>query len=280
MMVGGDRTRFAPAGLGLALLLTTVAGCGAGGIVMNSRHLDDGLVIILPGIEGRSLSNGSIRQALCDERIPLAVQVYDWTAPLGPLFNQCAYARNREAAAALARHIVEYRRQHPGGRVFLIGHSGGTAIAAWAAEALPPGDRVDGIIMLASSLSPGYDLTEALHRAEMGIVSFYSNHDDALLGAGTTLFGTMDRVNGASAGKVGFDGLSPSYSIAAAKLFQIRWSQEMAKTGYVGCHFSCCSGEFIATYVAPLTTAGRWDSRLIANLGQKKPTKVASLQAP
>ncbi len=279
MMVGRDRTHFALAGLGLALLLTTVAGCGAGGLVMNPQHLDDGLVIILPGIEGRSLSNASICQALCDEQIPLAVQVYDWTAPLGPLFNQCAYGRNREAAAALARHIVEYRREHPGGRVFLIGHSGGTAIAAWAAEALPDGDRVDGIIMLASALSPGYDLTAALRQAEMGIVSFYSNHDSALLGVGTTLFGTMDRRNGEAAGKVGFNDSSTSYS-AAAKLFQVPWSQEMAKTGYIGCHFSCCSGKFIATYVAPLTTAARWDRQLIANLGQDKPTKVATLENP
>lgn len=280
MMVGRDRAHVGLAGLGLAVLLTTVAGCGAGGVVMNPQHLDDGLVIILPGIEGRSLSNASICLSLCDEQIPLAVQVYDWTAPLGPLFNQCAYGRNREAAAALARHIVEYRREHPGGRVFLIGHSGGTAIAAWAAEALPPGDRVDGIIMLASSLSPGYDLTAALDHAEMGIVSFYSNHDSALLGAGTTLFGTMDRRNGEAAGKVGFNGHSPTYSIAAAKLFQIPWSQKMAKTGYIGCHFSCCSGKFIATYVAPLTTARRWDPQLIADLGREKPTKVASLLTP
>lgn len=278
-MVGRDRTHFALAGLGLAVLLTTVAGCGAGGLVMNRQHLDDGLVIVLPGIEGRSLSNASISLALCDEQIPLAVQVYDWTAPLGPLFNQCAYARNREAAAALARHIAEYRREHPGGRVFLIGHSGGTAIAAWAAEALPPGDRVDGIIMLASSLSPGYDLTAAGRRAEMGIVSFYSGHDTALLGVGTTLFGTMDRRNGEAAGKVGFNGRSASYS-TAAKLFQIPWSQKMVRTGYIGCHFSCCSGKFIATYVAPLTTAGRWDRQLIAKLGQERPIKVASLQTP
>ncbi len=275
-MVGRDRVHVALAGFGLVVLLTTVAGCGAGGLVMNRQHLDKGLVIILPGVEGRSLSNASISLSLCGEQIPLAVQVYDWTAPLGPLFNQCAYSRNRETAAVLAQYIVDYRREHPTGRVFLIGHSGGTAIAAWAAEALPPGDRVNGIIMLASSLSPGYDLTAALRRAEMGIVSFYSHHDSALLGAGTTLFGTMDRRNGESAGKVGFNGGSGSYS-AAAKLFQIPWSPEMAKTGYIGCHFSCCAGGFIASYVAPLTTADRWDRQLIANLGKEKPTKVASL---
>ena len=275
-MVGRDRTHFTLAGLGLAVLLTTVAGCGAGGVVMNEQHLDKGLVIVLPGIEGRSLSNASICLSLCGEQVPLAVQVYDWTAPLGPLFNQCAYERNREAAAVLARYIADYRREHPDGRVFLIGHSGGTAIAAWAAEALPDGERVDGIIMLASSLSPGYDLTAALVRSRMGIVSFYSDHDSALLGAGTTLFGTMDRRNGESAGKVGFNGDSASYS-TAAKLFQVRWTPEMAKTGYTGCHFSCCAGEFIAAYVAPLTTASRWDRKLIANLGRETSTKVASL---
>ena len=276
-MVGRDRTHFALAGLALAVLLATVAGCGAGGVVMNRQHLDNGLVIVLPGIEGRSLSNASICLSLCDEQIPLAVQVYDWTAPLGPLFNQCAYARNRQAARELADHIEDYRREHPAGRVFLIGHSGGTAIAAWAAEALGGRGKVAGIIMLASSLSPGYDLTAALHRAEMGIVSFYSEHDGALLGAGTSLFGTMDRVNGESAGKVGFNGFSSSYSAAGPDLFQVPWSPEMVRTGYIGCHFSVCAGKFIATYVGPLVTAGRWDRRLIANLGREEPTKVASL---
>lgn len=277
MMVGRDRTHVALAGLGLAVFLTTAAGCGAGGIVMNRQHLDNGLVIVLPGIEGRSLSNASICLALCGEQIPLAVEVYDWTAPLGPLFNQCAYGRNREAAAALADHIEDYRREHPTGRVFLIGHSGGTAIAAWAAEALGGRGKVAGIIMLASSLSPGYDLNAALAYAEMGIVSFYSGHDSALLGAGTSLFGTMDRVNGESAGKVGFNGFSSSYSAAGPELFEVPWSQEMVRTGYIGCHFSVCAGNFIATYVAPLVTANRWDRSLIANLGREKPTKVASL---
>ena len=278
MMVGRGRTHVALAGLGLAVLLATVAGCGAGGIVMNRQHLDNGLVIILPGIEGPSLSNASICLSLCGKQIPLAVQVYDWTVPLGPLFNQCAYGRNREAAAVLAQYIADYHRRHPGGRVFLIGHSGGTAIAAWAAEALPAGDYVDGIIMLASSLSGRYDLSAALSRADMGIVSFYSDHDAALLGAGTTLFGTMDRQNGESAGKAGFGRIaSGGYGHTPPRLFQVPWSQKMVKTGYMGCHFSVCAGNFIATYVAPLITADDWDHNLIANLGREKPTKIAAL---
>ena len=70
MMVGRDRTRVALAAFGCAILLTTVAGCGAGGVVMNRQHLDNGLVIILPfavwyELDDQRLFEGDSLTALC-----------------------------------------------------------------------------------------------------------------------------------------------------------------------------------------------------------------------
>ena len=48
-------------------------------------HLDNadrqasGLVLVLPGIEGRSTLNLDIAQGLVDGGVPLAVEVHDWT---------------------------------------------------------------------------------------------------------------------------------------------------------------------------------------------------------
>ncbi len=250
-----------------AALMAVAAGCEPRQMLLNPRSLDNGLIIVLPGIDGRASHNEEVSDALCDRNGQMAVEHYDWTVPLSPLYNQCAVERNHEVAAKLAKHIARYCRDHPNKPVFLVGHSGGTAIAVWAAEALPKHVKIEGIIMLASSLSPGYDLGPALRRVNRGIVSFYSDRD-ALLGAGTLIFGTMDRQHTEAAGKVRFDEGSPAYR----KLFQIPWVAKMADTGYTGDHFSCCSKRFIAGYVAGLIRSGAWNQNTIAALTEEGAT--------
>jgi pimeloyl-ACP methyl ester carboxylesterase len=191
------------------VLAAALAGCQGRQLVLNSEHLDQGLIVVLPGIDGRAPYNEAACTALSSDRPSMAVELHNWTVPLGPLYNQCAYGRNRKAAAELAQRILAYQSSHPGGRVFLVGHSGGTAIAVWAAEALPDGDSVDGIVLLASSLSPSYDLSGALAKSRNGIVSFCSHRDSLLLGLGTAVFGTMDRRHTAAAGQVGFQRPNP-----------------------------------------------------------------------
>jgi hypothetical protein len=88
-----------------------------------------------------------------------------------------------------------------------------------------------------------------------------------VLGAGTRVFGTADRVRTASAGMTGFvlpDAASLS-SLAAsdverarqyAKLRQVRWARRMARTGYLGGHVGPDSPIFLRNYVVPLLRAG------------------------
>ena len=59
-------------------------------------------------------------------------------------------------------------------------------------------------VFLAPAVSPGYDLTRALRALRRELVVFWSPLDLLVLGAGTRLFGTVDRVKTDAAGRVGF----------------------------------------------------------------------------
>ncbi len=231
-------------------------------VVINADGADRGLVVLMPGIDGRSGYSEAACRALCSDEFALSVELRDWTSPLG-LLNQMAVGRNRAVARKISAQISDYLRQYPDRPVYLIGHSGGTAMAVWAAESLPDGEKVEGIILLASSLSPGYDLSEALARSRSGIVSFYSPHD-GILGAGTSLIGTMDGQLGASAGKVGFDTSPGGGYDVYRKLYQVRWDRSMASAGNGGGHFGCMAVRFVGTYVRPLVRQGQWNGDLIA----------------
>jgi pimeloyl-ACP methyl ester carboxylesterase len=127
-------------------------------------------------------------------------------------------------SADLANEIRELREREPNRRVYLIGHSAGSAVVVHAAELLPPGS-IERIILLSPALSPTYDLTKALRATKRQIVAFNSRYDPAL--HCTSLFGTADRVYCTSAGVKGFT--QPAYLDDAAKhsyerLVQIPWT--------------------------------------------------------
>jgi pimeloyl-ACP methyl ester carboxylesterase len=232
------------------VVLALLSGCGGRRLLLNGQNLDHGLVIVLPGIDGLAPYNINACKALCDDHFGMAVELYDWTLPFGLLINQCAILRNRLAADELAHRILEYRKKYPNRPVFLIGHSGGTAIAVWAAEDMPEEERIDGIVLLGSSLSPQYDLTKAIGHTRTGIVNFYSYQDEALLGVGTVLLGTMDGQHTESAGKVGFH-RARGGEAPYAGLVQIAWHPAMAVAGHDGGHFGYTAPGFMKSHVRP-----------------------------
>ena len=250
----------------LGAVLAALVGCNAQPYVTEER-LERGLVIVLPGIEGRSIFNESICHGLDAGGVDWAIELYDWTSPLGPLYNLRAQAENRIKATVLARRVAKYQRKYPRRPVVLVGMSGGGAIAVWTAEAMPAARRVDGIIMLAPTLSREYDLSRALALSRRGAVSFYSALDWIFLGVGTTVYGTMDARHAPSAGSAGF--AVPAAGRRAElyhKLHQISWKGEMVLTGHAGGHLTSGSAVFVARYVAPFVLSEPWNWKLVTRV--------------
>src|SRR5262249_46816913 len=148
---------------------------------------------------------------------------------------------------------------HPDESVFVVGKSGGAGVAVRALERLDAED-VERAVLLAPALSPRYDLTAALRAVRREIVVFWSPLDLVILGAGTWLFGTIDRVHSFGAGLVGFNVPGRAETDADrvrqyAKLRQVRWRPRMAGRGHLGGHFGSDHPWFLREWVVPLLRA-------------------------
>jgi pimeloyl-ACP methyl ester carboxylesterase len=234
------------------------AGCSTPDRFHDPHRYRQGVVFILPGIEGRSPWNRNIALGLDEGGVRAAIEVYDWTIglPGGFVVNLTNIDRNRNQAEALAARILEQRRKHPGSPIHVIGHSAGGGIAVLTLEALPPGRQIDTAILLAPALSREHDMTTALRRVRAGIYNFYSELDVGFLVLGTSSFGTVDRDFGASGGALGF--LIPEHldragrDLYARRLHQISWNPRLVEQGATGGHFGWASRQFAREYLAPL----------------------------
>ena len=212
---------------------------------------DSGLVIVADGVGGLLLCGMGLKYVMGAEGGPHRVDVHEWGHGFGRWHADLTNVENHRAQAqALADRVVAWRADRPGTPVYLVGKSGGTGVVVRALEELPP-NSVEAAVLLAPALSPGYDLSGALAAVRRELVVFWSPYDVFVLGVGTRLFGTFDRVRSASAGLTGFrDEAGPG-----GKLRQVRWRPKMMATGYFGGHIGPDSPAFLRTYVMPLLTA-------------------------
>ncbi|MCE5327000.1 MAG: alpha/beta hydrolase [Planctomycetaceae bacterium] len=252
--------------LGAAVLLAgaTLCGCGGATDFSTTGRLDNGLVLILPGIEGESGLNHDIRNGLVAGGVDCAVSIRSWgrilPPPFGALASQVDVIGNRLVSMSIAKDIAAYQDSHPGRPVYVVGHSGGGGIAVFVAENMPEGHKVDGLILLSASISSAYDVTKALEHTHRGILNFYNKDDGMLLGVGTTLFGNVDGIRGPSAGLLSFD--LPGEKASAGKreaykrLFQIQLTQEMSQGG--SSHTLVTEPGFVSMYIAPWLLSPRW----------------------
>ncbi len=217
-----------------------------------------GLVLVADGVGGLDLCGTALRYVMGAARLPFLVKVVPWGHGFGRWHADLTNAENRDAAARkVADEVMTFRDQHPGKPVNLVGKSGGTGIVVKALELLPA-DAVETVVLIAPALSPQYDLSRALRAVRTRMVVFWSPLDVIVLGAGTRLFGTIDRVHTVSAGLVGFrppSSPSPDQASAYAKLRQIPWRLSMARTGYLGGHVGPDLPAFLRKYVVPLLVA-------------------------
>lgn len=253
----------------LAMLST---GCSVSDLATADR-LARGLVVVLPGIEGRSRLNIDIARGLNDGGVGMAVEIFDWNAPVPfvPLVNLADLERNKAQAKRLAQRIEQYHRDYPGRDVYVIGHSAGGGIALLTVEALPRQAPVTAAVLLAPAVSPEYDLTEALRRTRVGIFSFHSPSDVLFLELGTRTFGTVDRRLGSAAGASGFrpPATGTARDLYDQKLIDIGWRKEMSRSGNGGDHFGWANPLFVRDYLAPLIVdqqTGEWPSGVWADL--------------
>lgn len=229
-----------------------------------------GLVMVADGVGGLELCGTALRYVLGSIGSNLAVSVVPWGHGFGRWHADLTRVANRDAwAHAMAVAANRFRAKHPDRPVYLIAKSGGSGAVIKALELVPPGS-IDRVVLLAPALSPNYDLTAALRGVRRELFVFWSPLDIVVLGAGTRIFGTIDRIRSVSAGMVGFrtpqsgrllpvaDSESSSETDedssrqGYAKLRQVRWRPAMIRTGYFGGHIGPDSPAFLRMYIAPL----------------------------
>ncbi len=212
------------------------------------------------GVGGLDLCGIGLAYVLGAEKLPYAILVVPWGHGVGRwLADLTDVANCRAKAAFVAETVRSFKAAHPHEPVFLVAKSGGSGVVINALEALEP-QTVERVVLLAPALSPQYDLTRALRAVRRELVVFWSPFDIVILGAGTWLFGTIDRVRSVGAGLVGFqvppvDKRTEVQSDEYEKLCQVRWRPPMARTGYFGGHFGPDSPLFLRKYVVPLLRA-------------------------
>ena len=240
-------------GTGFALFLLVAASLCASGCANNAKYatparFDNGLVIILPGIEGPSPFNIGIRDGLIDGGLTWAVLVHDWHPRRMGAIYAFSHERSRRAALDVARSVDAYRRAWPGRPVVIVGHSGGAAIAVFAAEALK-GEPLTGIIALAPALGPDYDLSVALSHTRMGIVSFNAPNDyflKTIIHIGFNFDDDRRRTAGADGFAVPSDLCPAGLEMYQERLKQFAWKPSMLKQGNWGGHFGWTGSVWVA----------------------------------
>jgi pimeloyl-ACP methyl ester carboxylesterase len=214
-----------------------------------------GLVIVLDGVGGLDLLGTSMLYVGPAGGLPYEIRVVPWGHGFGRWFADLTRVKNQQAQAlAIAKQVEDYRTQNPGSRVFVVAKSGGAGVAVRLLEDLPD-DSVEVTVLVAPALSPGYNLVRALRAVRREIVVFWSPLDMIILGLGTLVFGTIDRVHCPAAGFVGFRvprTLDDEGRALYSKLRHVRWHPRMARTLYMGGHVGPDSPFFLRKYVVPL----------------------------
>ena len=186
-----------------------------------------------------------------------AGELVSWETGRGLMADQNAsVAYKREKATDGASKIRTYQKDHPGKPVGLLGFSAGTAEAIFALEVLPETAPVDHAVLLGTSISHDYDMTEALKRVKNKLYIFTST-PDRMLGTLMPLSGTADRkFNDPGAGIKGFvlpaGASAATRKLYAEKIVTIPYSKDFRKDEDKGRHFDNVKKEFIRDEVAPL----------------------------
>jgi pimeloyl-ACP methyl ester carboxylesterase len=245
---------------GLALTLIALLGVSAARPAVGSAQAPQqcparGILFVADGSGDFRTLSCNLAQAVGEARLPLAVETVVWSHGYGRyVIDHVDHCNHLEMGRQLAERVLAYRRSYPWLRIYLAGHSAGNAVVLAAAERLPP-DTVDRIILLAPSVSPGYDLRPALASSREGIDAFISDRDRIVLDLCMRVVGCADDSRrGAAAGRVGFRPVvgSPCDAALYTRLRQHGWNCAVAWCGHRGGHYGNNRVGFLRAYVLPL----------------------------
>lgn len=224
--------------------------CVAGGSALREAAVapavsTSGRLIVLPGIRNtRFHLSGFTRMA--SQLLPgFDVEIRTWGPPLLGIYNLRAHERNASTAQALARDIAEWRAAHPTEPLYLVGYSGGGAIAAMTVAALPANVKVDRLVLVAPALSVGYPAAELLFPHVDEFVVNYASDADLQVGLGTRLLGTID---GAYSTSIGHSGLRAA---DGQPLAEWRWQSADRRAGHLGNHVAYLSRRWQRGFLLP-----------------------------
>ena len=245
----------------LGMLLAV--GCSDNAAFMTDERQEQGLIVVLPGIEGVSELNKDILKGLDLGGIKYAMPIRSWGRPvplIGMALSQVDVLGNRLAAHGLAKDIMKYQDEYPGRPVYVVGHSGGGGVAVFVAEYMDETHKLDGVLVLSASISKSYNLEKALNNTSRGIVNFYNRDDGGLLGLGTAIMGNVDGGHGLSAGLASFDdpkdGDSVEKKLAYGKLHQVEITKDMTLGG--DSHTAVTRPAFVSIFIAPWVSSQYW----------------------
>ena len=206
----------------------------------------------LPGIGGYRRIDKNMLIGLEEGGLNADVQEYDWTMGNPGLASLLGVQRHTVESARVAKLITNAVAAHHGAARDdeLSQRRGGDR--GVGVEQCPDNVQIDDLLMLSPALSPDYDLSKALKHIRGHLYVIYSDYDVAVLGVGTSLFGTMDGEKVEAAGKVGFTRPAGADAAEYAKLEQVPFDSDWIRLGNIGDHIGSMSRPFARTILAPL----------------------------
>ena len=237
-----DARRTAMALLAVSIL-AMAGGCSQGSGGAAERF---GKTYYLDGAGNWGFGSGEVPVGLKQGGYRGDVEVFVWTMTFNPLADQLNYLGATARAGALADRIVRYQKKYPQNKINIIALSAGTGVATWAVEKLPPDLKINNLVLLGSSLSHDYDMTEAFKHMTGKIYAYHSPHDAVL--KSVRLVGTIDQKRGVDS--IGLVGLTPPAG-HKDRVVNTAWSRAWLKLGWAGAHTDCTNQMFVRYEIAP-----------------------------
>ncbi len=220
-----------PGGLILVLWCCGLAAPGCGlwtPPLPTDAQRENGLIVLYPGSFNTLTEMSGFHAAFREEGIDQAIEVVPWGGFMEHVFDPEFLNSVQPWVKAETARIAQYRADHPGKPVTLLGFSAGAMAAIMVTEQMPVGPQIDCVILMSPAVWRGYDLNPMLSNTGRGVIVYYSPLENLSI-ALTSVMGTADGHFEDPAAAFGFDS-------SHEKLTQVVWEPLMADFGNRGEH--------------------------------------------